>query len=247
MSNLQDKEELNIALKEYALTKDVDLRNRILEHFLYMAAIVAKKFIGRGVDYEDLHQVASLALVKAIERFDPDRGIQFASFAAPSMIGEVKNYFRDKTRMLRISRRDSEQLLMLSEAKARAEQEHGIARPRDIAEYMGVSEERVLELLEIQRSATSVGSLDMKVGEGEDTSIAEMIGGEDADFGRVENNDFLKKALSSLSEQEKTIVVLRFWKERSQKQVADQLGVSQMYVSRAEKKIMEKLRRYSEK
>ena len=110
-------DEIKKLFDEYSQTGDIAARNTLLEHYLYMAQIIAKKFTGRGVEYEDLLQVASMALVKAIERFDPSRGIKFTSFAAPSLIGEIKNYFRDKTRLLHISRRDSEQLMQLAEAK----------------------------------------------------------------------------------------------------------------------------------
>ena len=84
------------------------LREFILKKYLYIAEIVAKKFVGRGVEFDDLFQVASLALVKAVDRYENTRGVKFASFATPTLVGEIKNYFRDKTRMIRISRRESE-------------------------------------------------------------------------------------------------------------------------------------------
>lgn len=95
---------------EYSQTRDVEVRNELITRYLYIAEIAAKKFAGRGVDYEDLYQVASLALVKAIERFEPERGIKFSSYATPSLIGEIKNYFRDSSRVMRLPRRDTEQL-----------------------------------------------------------------------------------------------------------------------------------------
>ena len=95
---------------------------------MYIAEIVAKKFVARGVEYDDLFQVASLALVKAIDRFENDRGVMFASFATPTLVGEIKNYFRDKTRMIRISRRDSELIRKLDDAKEALVGRYG--RPR---------------------------------------------------------------------------------------------------------------------
>ena len=94
----------------YTKNHDVEIRNILIERYLYIAEIAAKKFAGRGVDYEDLFQVASLALGKAIERFEPEREIKFSSYATPSLIGEIKNYFRDSSRVMRLPRRDTEQL-----------------------------------------------------------------------------------------------------------------------------------------
>ena len=235
-------DEIKKLFDEYSQTGDIAARNKLLEHYLYMAQIIAKKFTGRGVEYEDLLQVASMALVKAIERFDPSRGIKFTSFAAPSLIGEIKNYFRDKTRLLHISRRDSEQLMQLAEAKEKLGREGGRYRPADLAKVMNLSEERVLELLEMQRAA-SVSSLERYATEDEDSTLGDFIGEDDRSFTDIENRDFLRYAMSKLSEQEQTILRERFWNNKSQKLVAEKLGVSQMYISRAEKKIMEKLRK----
>lgn len=238
-----DERELNDLFDEYFRTKDVGLRNTLLEEYLYIAEIVAKKFSGRGVEYDDLFQVASLALVSAIDRFDPSRGIKFQSFATPTLIGEIKNYFRDKTRLLHISRRDAEQLLKLSEAKQHLSKNEKVT-PSDIAEYMKVDVERVLELLEMQQ-AVSVSSLDAAAGENDDQQIGDFVGESDDGYKNVENVDFLRWSINRLSEEEKRILHERFWKKRSQKEVANILGVSQMYVSRYEKKILEKLRKYS--
>ena len=237
------EQELNSFFDEYAKTRDISLRNIILEQYLYIAEIVAKKFTGRGVEYDDLFQVASLALVSAIERFEPTRGIKFQSFATTTLIGEVKNYFRDKTRMLHISRRDSEQLLKLQEAKQALSLKDKVM-PTDIAEYMGVDAERVLELMEMQQ-AVSVVSLDASTGDEEDQQIGDFVGADDKGYAEIENMDFLKRSINRLSDVEKKILYARFWKKLSQKEVADSMGVSQMYVSRYEKKILEKLRSYS--
>ena len=95
-------------LREYATTGNTAIRDRVVEAYLYIASIIARRFSGRGVDYDDLYQVASLSLLKSIERFDPDRGVKFASFVTPTMVGEVKNYFRDRSRLIRLPRRGSE-------------------------------------------------------------------------------------------------------------------------------------------
>lgn len=238
MAKLTTEEEC-ILFEKFKLKNDLAARNLLVESYLYIAQIVAKKFIGRGVEYEDLFQVASVALVNAIERFEPDRGIKFVTFATPSMIGEIKNYFRDKTRMLHISRRDSEQLYKLHEARSRIMKDR--PTPEELAEYMGVTPERVLELMELQL-ATSVTSLDSSVNDEEDTLLKDFIGSEEQGFEEIERKDLLLKALDRLSEEERRIVHERFWNRKSQKEIAEILGVSQMYVSRAEKKILSRLR-----
>ena len=242
MQKLTEQEEREL-FAQYKETGDIAIRNRLLEQYLYIAQIVAKKFTGRGVDYEDLLQVASVELVTAIDRFDPSRNIKFSSFATPSLIGEIKNYFRDKTRMLHISRCDSEQLLKLQDAKAALAEKNKLL-PSDIAAYMGVDESRVLELLEIQQ-VMAVGSLDNYTGKDEDTPIGELIGAQDEGYREVENRDFLNRAMQTLTERERLIVHERYWNMRSQKEIADMLGVSQMNISRIEKKILEKMRAFS--
>lgn len=235
-----DEEQVNELFQEYFKTKDVQVRNRLLENYLYIAEIVAKKFTNRGVEYEDLLQVASVALVKAIERFDPNRGIKFSSFATPSLVGEIKNYFRDKTRVLHISRRDSEQLLKLTEAKNKLGTKGEQVKPGDIAEMMGVSEDRVLELMEMQHAAAVI-SMENFSGDEEESTLSDFVGEDDKGFSDIENKDFLKYSLGKLSKKEQQIIYERFWNEKSQKQVAELLGVSQMYISRYEKKILSKM------
>ena len=98
-------ERINTLLRQYKETGDIRIRNEIAEKYLYIADIIAKKFVGRGVDFDDLKQVASLALLRGIERFDPDLGMQFTTFITPTITGEIKNYFRDKSRMIKLPRR----------------------------------------------------------------------------------------------------------------------------------------------
>lgn len=104
-------------LREYATTGNTAIRDRVVEAHLYIASIIARRFSGRGVEYDDLFQVASLSLLKSIERFDPERGVKFASFVTPTMVGEVKNYFRDRSRLIRLPRRGSELVRALETAK----------------------------------------------------------------------------------------------------------------------------------
>ena len=234
-------------LECYAKTRSETLRNQILEKYLYIAEIVAKKFVGRGVEYDDLFQVASLALVKALDRFEPGRGVKFASFATPTLVGEIKNYFRDKTRMVRISRRESEMVRKLEEAKAHLTAKYGrSATPEQVAEYMGLSVERVLELMEAQ-SAGYATSLDSYVAVGEDFQLIKLVGSTDDAYEQIEDKDFLKYCFEHLNDVEKKVIEQRYGQNKSQREVAAMLGVSQMYISRIERRILLKFRNFYEK
>ncbi len=236
--NLNEHELFQLYEKE----KSDVIKECILKKYLYIAEIVAKKFVGRGVEYDDLYQVASLALVKAVDRFENMRGVKFSSFATPTLVGEIKNYFRDKTRMIRISRRDSELIRKMEDAKEVLQREHGRkVKPEDIANYLGIEVERVLELMETQ-SAAYASSLDSAISDSEDVKLMRIIGKTDDEFERVENRDFIKYCMAHLNDVEKQLVKYRYVYEKSQREVAIKLGVSQMYVSRVERKILEKLR-----
>ncbi len=241
MKTVYTAEDNDILFKEYYETKDVDIRNKLIERYLYIAEIAAKKFAGRGVDYEDLLQVASLALVKAIERFEPARGIKFSSYATPSLIGEIKNYFRDSSRVMRLPRRDTEQLKKMNLYVQEYVAANGVKpSPKKIAEHLDISVERVLEILEMKQ-ADSVMSLDSALAVGENCSLSNVLGREDESFEHIENHDFIRYCMNLLNDTEKTIIEQRYIGNKTQKQVADILKVSQMQVSRMERKILAKL------
>lgn len=234
----RDSDEL---FREFKQTNDIDIRNELIERYLYIAEIAAKKFAGRGVDYEDLFQVASLALVKAIERFEPERGIKFSSYATPSLIGEIKNYFRDSSRVMRLPRRDTEQLKKMNLFIQEQIVQHG-EKPsvKAIANHLGILPERVLEVLEMKQ-ADNIMSLDSALAVGENCSLSTVLGQEDESFEQIENHDFIRYCMSLLNDTEKTIIQERYIGNKTQKQVADMLDVSQMQVSRMERKILSKL------
>ncbi len=234
-----DSDEL---FKLYVRDHDVDIRNILIERYLYIAEIAAKKFAGRGVDYEDLYQVASLALVKAIERFEPEREIKFSSYATPSLIGEIKNYFRDSSRVMRLPRRDTEQLKKIKLYTQEYLASNGRKpSPKEIAEELELSVERILEVLEMQQ-ADNILSLDSALAaDSENFSLGNVLGQEDASFEHVENHDFINYCMSLLNDTEKKIIEQRYLRNKTQKQVADMLNVSQMQVSRMERKILSKL------
>lgn len=230
-------------LHEYCATRDVDLRNELLSHYLYIAEIAAKKFVGRGVEYDDLYQVASLALIRALERFDTEYNVKFGSFATPSIIGEIKNYFRDRSRSIRLPRRTNEMLKQLYEAQEALTYELGRPpRPEEIAERLRVPVETIYEMIEAKASIVPV-SLDETVQNDDgERMLADVIGEEAPEYADIENADFLKKSLAQLNDDERHVLIERYVQRKSQRAIAEEMGVSQMYVSRLERKVLDKLR-----
>ncbi len=230
-------------LKEYFETKNVDIRNELIGRYIYIAEIAAKKFTGRGVDYDDLVQVASLALVKAIERFDPYREIKFPSFATPSLIGEIKNYFRDTARVMRLPRKNTMQLRKINDFISEYMLEHD-EKPsvKLISEKLDIPVDKLLETFEVQNSEVIL-SLDSAMQDGENFSLDNFLGKEDERFEWIENHDFIKYCMDLLTEEEKRIIRQRYIMGKTQKEVANNLNVSQMQISRLERKILDKLSR----
>lgn len=230
-----DDKELFVRYKE---TGDLALRNEIVEKYLYIAAVLAKKFVGRGVEYDDLYQVASLALIKGIDRFDESKGLQFSTFITPTITGEIKNYFRDHSRIVHLPRKVSELRIAIRKAEETYLADTG-RKPtaRELAAKMGVAEEEIVRAAE----AGSVVSLD-KSAEDEEMSLYDVLPAEDDAFERIERRDAVLSALKSLSDEERELVGFRFGKELSQTETARRMGVSQMYVSRLERKILSKLK-----
>ena len=237
-------EETARQIRLYAETGDAAHRDRAVEGCLYIAEIIARKFSGRGVDFDDLFQVAALALTRAAERFDPGRGIQFATFATPSMVGEVKNYFRDKSRLIRTSRRGGELQRLVSAAREELTLELGRApRVDELAERTRLTEDDVLEAIE--SASMQPVSLDAEPPAGEQ-SVAETLGAEERGFLEFENADLLRRSMAALTEKQREVIELRFFENLSQREAAQRLGVSQMSISRTERGALEAMRREME-
>lgn len=224
----------------YRETGDVADRNKIVEKYLYVASVLAKKFVGRGVDYDDLFQVASLALIKGVERFDVDNDVKFSTFITPTITGEIKNYFRDRSRLVHLPRRVAELRVRIKRATDEILTETGTApTAKQLAERLNVSEEEVIRAME----AGSVVSLDASASEGdEDMSFHEVLPAEENFFEKMETDDAVASAIGTLNETERKIVSYRFGQELSQTETARRMGVSQMYISRMERKILAKLK-----
>ena len=233
--------DMNELFQQYKESGDIALRNQIAEKYLYIADILAKKFVGRGVEYDDLKQVAAYALLRGIDRFDPDLGMQFTTFITPTITGEIKNYFRDKSRMVKLPRRLSEISAQVKKYAADYESQKGIKPSvKQIADDLGLLEEDVVQALEVGGTVSLDG---MATGEdGENTSLYGLIADDEDKYEDFEMKETLRAAMQDFSDTEKALVKYRYMDELSQSETAKRLGVSQMFVSRMERKLLLKLK-----
>ena len=218
-------------------------RDDLVHAHLGLAEHLARRFVGRGESLEDLTQVAYLALVKAADRYDPDHGAEFATFATPTVLGEIKRHFRDKGWAVRVPRQLQE--LRLALTKAIDELTQDLQRSpsvSELAEYLSVSEDEVLQGLECGR-AYSAQSLDPLLDPGEDeVPLAAVVGSEDPGLARVEDRHALRPLMEGLPERERRMIEMRFFRNMTQTEIAEHLGISQMHVSRLLTKTLAELR-----
>jgi RNA polymerase sigma-B factor len=238
-----DQKEL---FEQYKDNPTIDKRNEIVEKYLYMVDILIRKYTGKGVDYDDLYQVGAMALVSAVERFDPSKGFEFSSFATPTILGEIKKYFRDKQWSLKVPRRLKEIASKVTESKeALYAKYQRNPTAEEIAEYTGYTVEQIIEALESSQ-AYGTYSLDKTfddAGEdGESPFLERYTGFDEAGYERVETSEIIKKVMDTFSDQYKTIFRERFINDRSQSDIARELGISQMSVSRAERNMISRFR-----
>lgn len=225
---------------------ELEIRNELVSRYLYIGEILSRKYVNKGIEFEDILQVASLGLIYAIQRFDIDRGFEFSSFATPTIIGEIKKHFRDKGWSIRVPRRIQELSKKVNLAKVSLQQElQRVPKIADIANYLSCTEEQVVEAIEASQ-VYSPKSLDIYYssnGDDKDIQLMDIVGSEDKSFSDIENSDFIEKCMEKLNPIEVKIISDRFFKSKTQMQVANELGVSQMTVSRMEKKIIFKFKK----
>ncbi|MEU7917882.1 RNA polymerase sigma factor SigF [Micromonospora zamorensis] len=220
------------------------LRDRTIEAWLPLARHLARRYGGRGAPDDDLVQIASVGLIKAVDNFDHSRGVDFAGYAIPTIIGEIKRYFRDRTWAIRVPRRLQELRLSISAANSVLTQTLGRSPTvADIASYLAVTEETVLEGLEGARAYRAT-SLSTPIGGEGSRELGDTLGGDDHEFDVVEIRVALGPALATLPEREREILSLRFHGNLTQSQIADRVGVSQMHVSRLINRSLATLRRH---
>jgi RNA polymerase sigma-B factor len=223
-------------------------REELVERFLPLARNLARRYAGAREPFDDLLQVASLGLVKAIDRFDIDRGAAFSSFAVPTILGELKRYFRDLGWSVHVPRGAQEQALKVQEAQERLTTRTG--RPptvSELAEYLELSIENVLDGLETAAAHHSA-SLDAprEDGDEESGSLVDVFGEVDGRYELVEETVTISVAARQLSARERKVLTLRFVDDLTQTQIAQQIGVSQMQVSRILRRALNQLRELTE-
>src|SRR3954469_367799 len=241
------REELRKKFAEFAKTRDPGLRDQLIEAHLGLAEYLARRFSNRGEPLDDLVQVASVGLLKAVDRFEPDRGVEFSTYATHTVVGELKRHFRDKGWAVRAPRRMQELYLRLGKVIATLSQELGRSPTiPELATEAQVSEEEVLEALEAGQ-AYRFASLDApSPGEEDNDSMSAHLGQEDEELVDAERRATLSPLLSQLPPREQRILHLRFFEGLTQSEIASRLGISQMHVSRLLARSLAQLREFAE-
>lgn len=231
----------------YAETPNPEDMARLVEGYLPLSRAIARKFAGRGVETEDLEQVAAMALMKAIERFEPERGLKFSTFATPTIAGAVRNYLRDKGSLMRMSRDVRSQLYRMQRVRDRLTQEKQREPSMlELAQAMEITPDELLALLD-QRAQAEVMSLSAAASSQEDALLLEeRLGQAEEGYERVEQAEWLQWIRRQLTPAEDKLLTMRFFDRLGQRECAKALGVSQMQISRMERRMLARLREQAE-
>jgi RNA polymerase sigma-B factor len=238
--------EAEALFRQYARRKDEHVRERLVAMHQNLVRFLAGKFANRGEPLEDLVQVGTIGLINAVDRYDAERGTKFSTYATPTIVGEIRRYFRDKAWSLKVPRRLQE----LNQAANKAVDTLSVRLGRsptiaEIAQAIGANEEETLEAMELGNAYDTV-SLDSRMStesESAPMTLAEFVGGEDENLNALQRYGDLTAALDSLDEREQVIITLRFFKDMSQAEVAKRLNISQMHVSRLQHRALSNLKK----
>lgn len=249
MSKSSQRDEYGAAalLAAAAATDDPDrrasLRAEAIERCLPLAEHVARRFAGRGEPFDDLVQVARIGVVNAVDRFDPTVGAEFLSFAVPTVMGEVRRHFRDNTWSIRVNRRAKDVAQAIARGTDELIQTLGRSpKPSELAAHLDLPVADVVDGL-LARSAHSATSIDSPAADDEDgRSLKETLGAQDPEMARIDDFVTLRPAMETLPERERRIIALRFFEAKSQSEIAAEIGISQMHVSRLLSSTLRKLR-----
>jgi RNA polymerase sigma-B factor len=230
-------------LIRYHRAGDLAAREELVQRCLPLARDLARRYTYTDEPFDDLLQVASLGLIKAIDRFDPDRGAKFASYAAPTILGELKRHFRDKGWALHVPRDLQERTLAVSrEAEALSKRLGRSPRPREVASAIGCSVE---EVLEAQQAAASyeAASLDAPTAHDDEEAapLVDLLGGEDVAYELVADRDAIASSWKALPDMERSVLELRFTHGLNQREIGERIGYSQMHVSRLLRRALSQL------
>ncbi|MCE5216813.1 SigB/SigF/SigG family RNA polymerase sigma factor [bacterium] len=236
----------NELFRELRSSSDPELRDYLIERHEGLVRHVAREYLSSGEAYEDIVSVGHVGLIHAVDRFDPLRGTKFATFAVPTIKGEIRRYFRDRTWGVRVPRRVQELSLKARKVSEGLSQAHGRSPTyTELAQALGVQEEDVIEAIEVGRQYELL-SIDAMTADnsGEETvPESERAGSLDPDLEDIGEKDEMRRALRQLPDRERVILFLRYFQDMSQQEVGDRLGISQMHVSRLQHRALQKLRR----
>ncbi len=238
-------EQIYELIERFQKNEDAEAQEILIHHYRNLVEMIAYKFAYGSEPYEDLEQVGMIGLIASLKRFDLSMGRSFESFAVPTIVGEIKRHMRDKTWSVHVPRRIKE----LGPRIKKAVEELTTKFQRspcvsEIAEYLGVSQEEVLETMEMGRSyhAVSVDNPIEASSDGSQVTLLDLVGSEDKEYDQIDRKLLLDKVFSVLSKREQEVLKLTFFENLSQKQAGDQLGISQMHVSRLQRRALQKLR-----
>jgi RNA polymerase sigma factor, sigma-70 family/RNA polymerase sigma-70 factor, sigma-B/F/G subfamily len=232
-------------LERYSRDRSATVREELVDRFIPLARRLAARYAGGAEPFDDLVQVASVGLVKAIDRFDPERGTAFSTFAVPTILGELKRHFRDRGWSVHVPRDIQERILKVERAMAELPAKLGHSPTiQEIGQRIEASDEEVLEAMHAAQGHHAV-SLDATstIGDGDEPGpLRDRIGEEDLSFDTVEYGEAIRPVLKEISERDRMVLHLRFVEDMTQSEIAERVGVSQMHVSRILRATVEKLR-----
>jgi RNA polymerase sigma-B factor len=242
-NSLSTAQDCEAAFARYARTRNPALRDRLVIAHASLVRYLASKFATRGEPLEDLIQVGTVGLINAVERYEPNRGLKFSTFATPTIVGEIQRYFRDKCWKLKVPRRLKD--LNVASLRARSVLAGRLGRTPTVAEVaaeIGATEEETLEAMELG-NAYDPPSLDAQVGDTDTVSLGETIGGEDPALAAIVGRAEIEQALETLDERDRAVIKGLYFDELSQTLVAERLNLSQMHISRLHKRAIAQLQR----
>lgn len=243
-----DDTHLTPLLADYARTRDRDVMAALVEGYLPLCRAIARKFRGQGVDTEDLEQVAAIALMKAIERFEPERGFKFTTFAMPTIAGEIRNHIRDKGSAIRVNRDTRSRMYQLrnvtEQLTRQLQREPSL---KELAAGMHITPEELLEVLDAYAASDTVSMDAAMSSEEEAQRLEERLGVQDEGYERVEQQQWMGWVFEQVTPQERLLLEKRFMERLGQRETAKALGVSQMQVSRMERRILARLRELTDR
>lgn len=227
----------NMLFYEYRRTGNKEIRDELVHSYMYIAEVLSKKFVNRGVEYDDIFQVACMGVLYAVERFNPDRGVKFATYATPTVLGEIRHYFRDRGHFIKVPRKLYEVFYRAEQVKRHSEN----VTPEELARILDIPPSVIAKAYDIGDLAFIKSLEDEAYADG-NLTLSNLIGVDDNNFIMIENKDFVDYCMGVLNKQEAELVRLRYYDELTQAQIAEKWGTSQMYVSRLERKTLKKIR-----